>query len=378
MDKRITVLETIRQGKIGGGESHLLSLVSKIDTSKFRPVVLSFTDGEMIDMLRERGIKTYIVHTTKPFNLLLTGKVLDIIKNENVQLVHAHGTRATSNSFYAAKRAKIPIIYTVHAWSFHPCLRPFVYKARVRSEKFLTEKVNETICVSYVNQEEGRQLFKLRNSRVIQNGIDTEKFDHQKDYGDIKNELGISPDKFLVGYIVRMTEQKDPLTLLKAIKIVKEKNNNINFMLVGDGELKPMMESYVEENSLGDTVFFENFRTDIPRVLSNLDAYVLPSLWEGLPIGLLEAMAMQKKVIVSDAEANKELINNGVNGFVFQRENEEELAEAILKMYENPSNANKMAQRAKQLIDEKYALGNMVNRIEDTYFEILEKSKQTN
>ena len=152
--KKITILETIRQGKIGGGESHVLSLISKIDQTKFRPVVLSFSDGEMVDILREMGITTYVIHTNKPFNLLLTNQVIEILKKEQVDIVHAHGTRPPSNSFYAAKKMNIPLLYTVHAWSFHHSLSPLMYKIRVLSEKFLTKKAHKTICVSYVNQKE--------------------------------------------------------------------------------------------------------------------------------------------------------------------------------------------------------------------------------
>ena len=68
------------------------------------------------------------------------------------------------------------MLYTVHAWSFHPSLSPLVYKIRVLSEKFLTKKAHTTICVSYVNQQEGKQLFQLANSQVIVNGVNTEKF----------------------------------------------------------------------------------------------------------------------------------------------------------------------------------------------------------
>lgn len=370
MDQRITVLQTIRQGKIGGGESHVLSLVSQIDTTKFRPVVLSFTEGEMVDILKKKGIPVYVIPTTKPFNFFVTSKVVEIIKKENVQLIHAHGTRATSNTFYAAKKANIPIIYTVHAWSFHPSLHPLVYKARVFSEKLLTQKVNQTICVSYVNQQEGQTLFQLDNSRVIPNGVDVQKFNYQEQFSDIRTELGIPPDDFLVGYIVRMTKQKDPMTLLRAIKRVLSQKGNISFLLVGDGELKPDMEKFIVENSLQDVIFFENFRSDIPRILSAIDLYVLPSLWEGLPIGVLEAMAMQKKIIVSDAEANKELIKNNNNGIVFPRQKAEDLANSILQMYDDTSQAEILAIKARETIYEKYTLDKMVGKIEKTYFEL--------
>lgn len=368
---KITILETIRQGKIGGGESHVLSLISKIDQSKFRPVVLSFSEGEMVDILREMGITTYVIPTEKPFNLFVTSQIIEIIKKEQVDIVHAHGTRAASNSFYAAKKLNIPLIYTVHAWSFHPSLSPLMYKIRVLSESFLTKKAKTTICVSYVNEKEGQNLFQLENSKVIVNGVNTEKFNYQAEFSSIREELNIPQDLFLVSYIVRMTHQKDPMTLLSAIKRVRSQNENIGFILVGDGELRQEMEIFIKKNKLESVIFFQKFRKDIPRILSGVDAYILPSLWEGLPIGLLEAMAMEKKIIVSDAEANQELIKNKINGMVFPRQNAQSLANAILYIEKNAKEANEMAVKARELIYEQYGLDQMVHKVEQTYLEIL-------
>ncbi len=367
MNKTVRVLETIRQGKIGGGESHVLSLVSHIDKSRFTPIILSFGEGEMVDILNEMGIKVYVIPTTKPFNPFVIKKICTIISEENIQLIHAHGTRATSNSFYAAEKMNIPILYTVHAWSYHPSLPSVAYKARQHVEKFLTKRVTRTICVSHVNQNEGKELFKLQNSSVIVNGVDTKKFNYLAEFSDIRKELGIPENLYLVGYIVRMTEQKDPMTLLKAIKEVVSSENNIGFLLVGDGELRPEMELFIKENSLENNLFFEKFRQDIPRVLSSIDLYLLPSLWEGLPIGLLEAMAMQKKVIASDAEANRELIVHGENGLIFPRRNVSALATAIIEMYQTPEKAHDMAVSARKLVYQKYNVNTMVQKIEQLY-----------
>jgi len=93
MEKKIRVLECIRQGKIGGGESHLLNLVEYLDKSRFEPVVLSFTQGPMIDRLQQMGIGTDVIYTEKPFDLTKWGRVKELLKEKKVDLIHAHGTR---------------------------------------------------------------------------------------------------------------------------------------------------------------------------------------------------------------------------------------------------------------------------------------------
>src|SRR3954471_21303751 len=149
--KKIRVLQGIRQGKIGGGESYLLSLVENIDRDLIEPVVLSFTDGPMIDRLRANGISTHVIHTEKPFDIRVWKKVKDLIREEKIDVVHAHGTRANSNMFWAAKKMGLPIIYTCHAWSFHIDQNPLVKKFRIWSEGFLTSRMDVNICGSKAN-----------------------------------------------------------------------------------------------------------------------------------------------------------------------------------------------------------------------------------
>ena len=133
--KKIKVLQAIRQGKVGGGESHILSLVKHIDKNRFEPVVLSFTDGQMITELNNTGIDNFVIPSEKAFDFTEWKKVKKLMQEEQIDLVHIHGTRATSNIYWAAKNLGLPVIYTIHGWSFHDDQSLFVKKARVLFEK---------------------------------------------------------------------------------------------------------------------------------------------------------------------------------------------------------------------------------------------------
>ena len=113
------VLEVIRQGQIGGGESHLIDLVSFLDKKKIEPVCLSFSGGEMINRLNEMGIICYVLETQRPFDLRIQKQIIELIRDNDIQLVHAHGSRAASNMLYPVRKLHIPFVYTVHGWSFH-------------------------------------------------------------------------------------------------------------------------------------------------------------------------------------------------------------------------------------------------------------------
>ncbi|MBK7888044.1 MAG: glycosyltransferase [Bacteroidetes bacterium] len=287
---KIKILETIRQGQIGGGESHVLDLVRNLNKDQFEPVVLSFTHGPMVDELRKLNIKTYVVETLKPFNITTYKAVKNIIRKEEIDILHAHGTRSLSNTIFPAKSMGIPIVYTVHGWSFHQDQAFHVRQVRELSEKFLTDNVDVTISVSRSNQQDGLQRFNMKRSRVINYGINLEKFDPQRKLKDLRDELKIQPGKTVVGYLVRMTVQKDPFTLIKAIAEVSKSTRDIQFLFIGDGDLKKESMEMVSQMGISDMVTFHPFRTDIPEVLNTFDIYTLPSLWEGLPIGMLKTM----------------------------------------------------------------------------------------
>jgi glycosyltransferase involved in cell wall biosynthesis len=165
--EKIKILEAIRQGKVGGGETHVLELCSNMDRDKYEPVVLSFTPGPMVDELNRRGIRTKVISTEKAFDFKVWKQVLDFIKEEKFQIIHAHGTRANSNVFWAAGKLNLPLVYTVHGWSFHQDQSFLVRYLRELSEKFLTRKAKINICVSKSNENDGIKLLKMKRSQVI-------------------------------------------------------------------------------------------------------------------------------------------------------------------------------------------------------------------
>jgi glycosyltransferase involved in cell wall biosynthesis len=371
MSNPVKILITIRQGKIGGGESHVLDLVKHLDRTKYEPVVLSFTDGPMINSLNQWGIKTHIIFTERPFNFFLWKKVYRFLVEENVRLIHAHGTRANSNVFWAAKKLNLPIVYTVHGWSFHQDQTFFVRKLREAGERLLTSKADLTICVSNNNYQDGISRVGLQRSIIINYGIDLEKFNPKKKYSNLKEELNIAPDETLVGYIARITVQKDPHTLIMAIAEVLKMTSKVKFLVVGNGDLKDSMVNLAQKLKVESHVTFQDFRQDTPNLLSGIDIYCLPSLWEGLPIGLLEAMTMEKAVVATPVDGTKEAVKDGFSGILVPQQSPIELAKAIIQLHENKQLIKFYGENARKSIEERFEVKRMVKEIENVYGKLL-------
>jgi glycosyltransferase involved in cell wall biosynthesis len=372
--KKIRVLECIRQGQTGGGESHLLSLVEHLDKTVYEPVVLSFTDGPMIDRLKAMGVPTHIIHTEKPFDIRKWKKVKQLMRREKIALVHAHGTRANSNVFWAAKSLKLPVVYTVHGWSFHKDQHPLVRSIRVSGERLLTSKMDVNISVSESNKRSGREYLPAFDSLVINNGIDQQRFDPSGTFKNIREELGIAPAAILILFIARFTAHKQPLVLLRAFAAAVKKMPALQLLMVGDGDQKAEALQLVKTLDIESKVIFLPFRQDVPDVLAAADIFVLPSLWEGLPIGLLEAMSMGKTVIGTDVDGTCEVIENNVNGLLIGTEDlDQKLSAAILQLAGDAALRDTFSENAKRTVQHRFNAAAMTRQIEDVYAGLIKK-----
>jgi len=368
LKRKIRILECIRQGQVGGGESHLLSLSINLNKEFFEPIVLSFTDGPMIDLLKENNIETHIIFSLKPFNILIWKQVKKLLLSKKIDIVHAHGTRANSNVFWAAKSLNIPLIYTIHGWSFHDNQKPIIKKIRIAGEKFLTSKTNLNISVSESNKQTGIKHIKSFRSVVVNNGIDQERFNPEKKFTDIRTELIINRAEILLLFIARFTAHKQPLTLIRAFAIVLKKISTLKLLMVGDGDEKHAALALVKDLKIEKNVIFQPFRQDVPDVLNAADIFVLPSLWEGLPIGLLEAMSMGKAVIATNVDGTCEIIKHQSNGHLVELKClVNDLSEAIFFLAKDNSLRQQYGEKAKETVMNRFNASKMTNEIENIY-----------
>jgi glycosyltransferase involved in cell wall biosynthesis len=370
--KKVKVLECIRQGKIGGGESHLLNLVEYLDRDRFEPVVLSFTDGPMIERLKQLGVETRVIYTEKPFDLRVWGQVKRWLEEQQVDLVHAHGTRAASNVMWAARKLGIPVVYTIHGWSFHPDQAGWLRGLRIAGERYITHRTAVNISVSEANKALGKQYIGGFRSAIVNYGIDQQRFSAAAVTKDVRAELGIGRETVLVLFIARFTLQKQPLAMIRAFAAAQPRVPGMQLVMVGDGELKEEAVRLSRETGMEGHIRFLGFRQDVPDVLKAADIYVLPSLWEGLPIGLLEAMSMGKAIIATGVDGTVEVLKNGENGIVIPTDRlVDALTEALVELGNDAGKRAIFEERAVRVINERFNVTTMTRAIEHIYTEVL-------
>ena len=351
---KIKVLEVIRQGQIGGGESHLLDLVTFLDKEQFEPVCLAFTSGEMITRLEAMGIQCHVIETLKPFDIKVQQQIVNLMRQEQIQLVHAHGSRAASNMIWPAKKLHLPLIYTVHGWSFHDDQSWLVRKLRQWSEKLICSLARQVICVSQSNADTGRECFGLNDPIVIENGINLMKFNPDGQFNELRSTFGFNSDDFVAGFIARCTKQKAPLDFLEAVRLAHQQNLQVKGLFVGEGDMDAEVDAFIAEHQMSGYVYRSKFRTDVPDLLHCIDVYCLPSLWEGLSIALLEAMAMGKAIVATPTDGTKEVIVHGDNGLLIPYSQPQALADAILRLQEDQALYKQCGNHARQLVAQRF------------------------
>lgn len=362
----IRVLEIIRQGEIGGGESHLLDLIRELKTKDIHITVVSFSRGAMTERLEAMGVPVFIVETSSAFMPAAMKAIKNIIRRERINIIHAHGSRAASNVAFVARMCNVPLVYTVHGWSFHQGQSALVYRLRMLCEKLICGCSSTVVCVSADNIESGRQAFGLKSAELIENGVNTEIFSPSRTHG-IRSALGIGEDDCVVGFIGRMTLQKDPVSFLEAVKIANSRRPNIRGLLVGEGDMDDTVDKYIKEHLPQGVIIRSPFRLDIPEVLASVDIYSLCSLWEGLSIGLLEAMAMQKPVVVTPTDGSRTVIRDGENGFFVPFRSPAAMADCFIRLHDDKTLAAEAGRRAGQMVDARFNSRRVADAVYDIY-----------
>ena len=369
----IKVLHVIRQGLIGGGESHVLTLADKLDKNAVTSYVLSFTDGPMVDKLKSMGIQVAVIPVKHPLDWRLYVHVRKLINEWGVQLIHAHGSRACAFMVLLAVLKRIKIVYTIHGWSFHPDQAFWVKFFRKTWERIITQLTDINICVSDSNLQTGKALYAGFKAKVIRYGIDLKKFSSSPEFYDYRKEWDVPSDAKLVLYAARMTIQKQPLVALEAFEHVATQHPDIYLVMAGGGELLEEVKYKIMTLSCRDRIRLKPFYTDMPGILQASDIFILPSLWEGLPIALLEAMAMGKVVLASAVDGTKELIVHRKNGILLNVSDglAKDMGESIAELVSDDLLFNDLSSQARKTIELIYNSSMMAGYIKDVYKECL-------
>lgn len=259
----------------------------------------------------------------------------EIMKSEKFEAVHCHSPMGGVIARLAAKSLGIsPVIYTAHGFHFYkgaPLINWLLYYP---VEKFMAKYTDILITINKEDNEIANK-FKTNNIYIPGIGIDCSKYNQARKNRESKRvELGIPNDSIVLLTIGEMIKRKNYETALNAIARIKHKN--FIYLICGNGKLEDHLKEVVEKLGIKEKVYFLGYRNDIPEICAASDIFIFPSYQEGLPVSMMECMASGLPIVCSSIRGNRDLVEDGIGGYLVEPTDINGFVEAINKLIENP------------------------------------------
>ena len=301
-------------------------------------------------------------------------KVLKRIIDENgYDAVHCHtpmGAVVTRLAARDAKKKGLKVIYTAHGFHFYKGAPTLNWKAYFPIEKYLAKY---TDCLITINQED-YDLAKSSNFeagkivKVNGVGVDLSEFTQKsdEDKARLREEYGYSQDDFIMIYPADFCKRKNHMMLIKAVEEVVKTHSNVKLLLPGLLDEAQECRDYISEHGLDGYIELLNYRRDIFNLAGLCDISVSSSRQEGLPINLIEAMALGNPIVASDVRGNNDLVQNGVNGYLVELNDSKAMAERIIELIDDPQKVKQMGQAGAELV-KKYSVDSVIDEMLEIY-----------
>ncbi len=370
MNERIRVLLFIKGLGLGGAERLLERAVPYLDRRRFDYQVaylLPWKDA-LVEPFRAVGIPVHCLEFRRIVDVGVLSRVVALLRRERIDLIHAHLPLPGVLARLARRRAGVRwMVYTEHSL---PSRHRFV----TRALNAATYRMNDAvIAVSQAVATQARRYLRGSHTRlvVIPNGIDAVEFKKQAaDHEGVCREFGFPPDALVVIHVGNLRPVKGHRYLLAAARQVVDQEPRARFLLVGTGPLAGQLQGEARGLGLDGYVTFAGFRADATALLGGADLFVLSSLDEGLPVSLLEAMALGRPAVATRVGGIPEVVLPGETAVLVDPMDAAALAAGMLDLLRDPERRGRMGAAARGHVSEQYGMARMVAAVEDVYGQV--------
>lgn len=368
LQKKIKIVHIAQSD--GGVLEYLNMFCENIDSSKYETYLIVSKNYEEQEKRFKNIVKEiHYVPMTREINpssdIKSILKVKKIISKIKPDIVYLHSSKAGAIGRIAMLfDFKTKILYNAHGWAFNGGFGKKT-KLYIFIEKTLALKTNKIINISKSEYDSAikNKIAKESKMNIIENGIDFKKFqDCYKHREKTRKKYNIKDSDIAIGVVGRISEQKDPITFIKAAKIVNDKYPNTKFVYIGSGDLEEEVIKYAKKENLIDKVIITGWVNNKKEYIPILDIAVLPSKWEGFGLVLVEYMICKKPIVASKVGGILDIIKDNENGLLFNVGSEEELAQKIEYIIENKQKAKEITDENYLYCIEKYSIDNLIKK----------------
>jgi glycosyltransferase involved in cell wall biosynthesis len=368
----MTVLHVRADQAIYGAERVILTLAKEqrrrgLDAQVAcveRPGVTAF-----YDRLRDEGIPAHRLESRGKVDGAAVSRLKRLIDDEvRPGIIHSHSykTDTTLALLSPFLRRRAGLVATNHLWTNESTRLRFYEIIDALALRAFDRVVAVSEEIKHEMEARGVPEDKLA---VVQNGLDYDELKVGQSQGKLRAALKTSaPDSLFVGYIGRLSPQKGlPYLIGAAARLAGRRN--VYFVLIGEGELRAELEQQVRAQALDERVVFLGRRDDVPDLLQELDMVVLPSVREGTPMVLLEAMGVGRAVVASAVGGVRDVIEHGRTGLVVEPTDVPGLAQAITRLVDDPAERRALGRAAYAAVRDRFSSVAMARRYDQIYRE---------
>ena len=370
----IRILHISKMKGVSGSENHLLTLLAHLDKSRFEVELCILAEPDHIPLLQNyaaqleaAGVHVVFQTMRRHIDERLIGNLCAYMKRKQIQIVHTHLIHADVYGTIAAKLAGVPVIIS----SQHNDDQFRRSRLIIWLNRLLAHWQSKIIVISdwvgkFLQEVEGIPAEKITR---IHYGLDPKPIEALADPAYIRQQFQIPDGAPVIGTIGRLTAQKGQTYLLDAARLLKNDFPNLRVVVIGDGELRHDLEAQAKTLDITDNVIFTGLRSyhEAMCLLSGMDVFVFPSLWEGFGLVLLEAMALKKPIVASNVSAIPESVLDGKTGLIVPPRQAEAIAEALRALLRDFEKAEKMGVAGFQRLQAAFAVESMVTATANLY-----------
>jgi glycosyltransferase involved in cell wall biosynthesis len=356
---------------ISGSESHLLALASHLDCRRYRLTFCLLVEHEpdlsdYVAALEAVGVEVVRFPIRADLDPLVLWRLVRFLRARKPDVVHAHLIHGDLYGTLAARLTRVP--YVISTKHNDDAFRQRGFYAWL--DRTAAHCQDRIITISHHLKRFHVDVEGLPADRIvtIHYGLDPSAFlQGVGEDVDVRAELDVPTDTPLAGVVGRLTEQKGHAYLLEAFAAVVQEFPSARLLVVGDGKLRPALERQVAHLGLCGSVTFTGRRENVPHIMLALDVLVMPSLWEGFGLVLLEAMAAGKPLVASRVSAIPEIVVDGETGFLVPPGDSHSLAQTLLKVLRDPELGRRMGRKGRARLEREFSVEKMVRATERIY-----------
>ncbi len=374
------ILHFISGGDTGGAKTHVLTLLDNLRKLNIDVELVCIMEGIFTEEARELGIPVTVIPQTRRYDLSVNKKICDYINGSGCDLVHCHGARANYISLFIMHKVKAPMITTLHSdykLDFKDNFRKQMFYTPINS--FALRRFDHILCVTRAFRDMLIQRgFKKDRIEVIYNGIDfspeLETLDKERFYDRL--HIAYDPSKKYVGIAARLYAVKGVDVFLKAANALAKRRKDIDFVVLGDGEMWDECNAYIEENGLKDRVYMAGQIMNsvvMNSFYKHIDVNTLSSYSESFPYALLEGARMSKATVATAVGGIPEMIEDGKSGCLVPSGDHETFADRLEMLCGDDELRTKMGDEFYRRARDSFSVESMANTHINIYNKIIKE-----